>query len=87
MNKLEMLRKDIDECDNAITSAYVERLKLVEQVASYKKDSNVEVLSSNRETEILNRLMENSGEYKNDVKYLYQYIMKYSREKQSELIK
>ncbi len=84
MNELERLRKEIDNLDKIIVSAYVERLNVVKSIGEYKKNNNVKVLDSNRENEVLKKVCENAGEYKDDVINLYKYIMDYSKKKQSE---
>lgn len=54
-NKLDSLRKQIDETDEKILEILSSRMKLVEQIGQYKKDNSVTILQVNRWEEILNK--------------------------------
>ena len=86
MSKLDDIRCEIDACDRLICDAYVRRLKLVEQVADYKKNNNVQILNTSREAEVIENVLAFSGEYKDDVKSLFEFIMNSSKDKQSDII-
>lgn len=77
---LEQLRAEIDAVDDRLTEAYLERLKLVEQVAEYKRTHDVGIEHSGREEAIFRRLTEKFGEeYETDIRYLYADIINYSK--------
>lgn len=52
MNELELLRKQIDDIDNELCSLFEKRMKIAKIIGNYKKNNNIEVLDSNRESEI-----------------------------------
>lgn len=87
MDELDRLRIEIDKCDDIISSVYINRIALVEEVAQYKSDNNINILNSNRELSILNRVSNNNDKYKEEVKSLYEFIMKCSRNIQHNSIK
>lgn len=77
---LEQLRAKIDEVDDRLTAAYLERLELVGQVAEYKRTHDVGIEHSGREEEILARLSEKFGaEFEDAIRYLYANIINYSK--------
>lgn len=55
VNKLESLRKEIDDIDEKLLETLSNRMKLVEQIGQYKKDNSVTILQVNRWEEILNK--------------------------------
>ena len=52
MSELELLRKQIDDIDNELCSLFEKRMKIAKIIGNYKKNNNIEVLDSNRESEI-----------------------------------
>lgn len=84
MNELDNLRKEIDKCDDIIVEAYIKRLNLVEQVGEFKKKSNVNVLQTDREKQVLDRLCNKCEAKKDDIYALYTFIMDYSKKMQSK---
>lgn len=55
---LEDIRKGINECDLKIIEAFKERMKLVHDVALYKKENNLPIFDKNREDELIKRNLE-----------------------------
>lgn len=53
---LKEVRKLIDKCDDKIVDAYMERMKLVKEVAKIKKENKLPTLNSEREKEIIIRV-------------------------------
>ncbi len=51
-------RQRIDEIDDEMQKLFIERMKVVKQIAFEKKAKGLEVLNKERETEILTRLSE-----------------------------
>jgi len=54
-NKLEDLRKDIDQIDDEIFQHFATRMKLAEQIGEYKKENSVTILQVGRWEEIVNK--------------------------------
>lgn len=55
MNKLENARKEINRIDREIAKLFEERMKQVEDVIAYKRESNLEILDTGREKEVIER--------------------------------
>ena len=56
------IRNKIDEIDARIVNLFTDRLKIVEQVAEYKKANNLPVLDAERERQLLNKVSDMAGE-------------------------
>lgn len=56
-NKLEYLRRQIDEVDIFLLEYISKRLELVSKVGEYKKENNIPIIDSIREDEILSKKM------------------------------
>jgi chorismate mutase len=54
-DKLAELRNHIDKIDDLIIQKMAERMKIVEQIGSYKKENNITILQVNRWDEILRK--------------------------------
>ncbi len=59
---LEELRKEIDNIDDELAALFCRRMKVVSDVAEWKRKNNAAVFAGNREEEILRRVSENCGE-------------------------
>lgn len=59
--ELQQYRDRIDEIDAQIVSLFCERMKVVEDIAAYKKANNLPVLQTGRETQVLERVKELAG--------------------------
>ncbi len=57
-NKLNDLRKQIDEIDESILKLLEKRMKITDSVGEYKRAHNVAILQKGREDEIIRRLSE-----------------------------
>ena len=53
-----VLRQAIDEIDEKIMGLVNQRLSLAKQVGDYKKQGGIQITDSDREKEIMNRLLE-----------------------------
>lgn len=62
MNDLSTIREQINEIDNKIVELWKERMDACLSVAQYKKENNLPVLDSKRETELLNRIGNMAGD-------------------------
>lgn len=54
-DKLTELRNNIDKIDDLIIQKMAERMKIAEQIGTYKRDNNITILQVNRWDEILNK--------------------------------
>ncbi|MCC8423648.1 bifunctional 3-deoxy-7-phosphoheptulonate synthase/chorismate mutase type II [Mucilaginibacter sp. UR6-11] len=54
-DKLSELRNNIDKIDDLIIQKMAERMKIAEEIGTYKKDNNITILQVNRWDEILNK--------------------------------
>ena len=52
---LNMLRKQIDECDNDLIEVLAKRMRVAREIGTYKKEHNMTVLQTGRYNEILNK--------------------------------
>jgi chorismate mutase/prephenate dehydratase len=60
--ELSEFRKKIDEIDGPLLDLFLERMKLSGEIAEYKKANSMPILNKGREREILNGVMEKSGD-------------------------
>jgi chorismate mutase/prephenate dehydratase len=87
MDLLE-IRQRIDEIDNRLVELFVERMKITDEVAAYKKANGLPVLDRGREERILDKIALLAGEeFSSDAKELYERIFELSRAHQEELLK
>lgn len=62
MDKLNSLRKLIDEIDNKLLDLIKSRMEIVVEIGNVKKDNNAEVVDEKREQEIYDRLVSKAKE-------------------------
>lgn len=55
MNELEQIRLQIDHIDQQMASLFEQRMKVVQQIVSYKKQHNLPILDISREKDILQK--------------------------------
>ncbi len=78
------LRNRIDCADDALMQAYIERTKLVNDIAEYKKRHNLPILNADREQQVYDRLVAKFGEeYSRDIYSLYSGIINISKLRQA----
>ena len=88
--KINILRKEIDEIDNKLIELLSERMKVSNKIAQIKKESNISVLQINRWNKLLLDRMEYAdikGISGNFVKEIFELIHKESVKLQDEIIK
>jgi chorismate mutase/prephenate dehydratase len=56
-----VLRQAIDEIDEKIMELINQRLSLAKQVGDFKKQGGIQIIDSDREKEIMNRLLEKNN--------------------------
>ncbi len=77
MGELDRLRKEIDEIDNKILDLLNKRTNIVIEIAQIKRNENAKFYSPERESQILERLIQlNKGPFPNDtLKVIYKEIL------------
>lgn len=82
---LKKQRQEIDRIDQEIISLLEARLDVVNEVVGIKEQENIEVLDSDREKKILDKVGATviNKEYAPVIKELYQEMMRVSKEYQS----
>ena len=81
---LQQCRSRIDRIDEELVALFCERMKVVEDVAAYKKAINLPVLQTDREAQVLERVSRLAGpEYGKYAEALYISIMNISKSRQN----
>ena len=55
-NPLDTFRTEINDIDEELLSLLIKRMKISIKVGEYKKQNQLEILNSNRENEVIERL-------------------------------
>ena len=55
-NPLDTFRTEINDIDEELISLLIKRMKISIKVGEYKKQNKLEILNSNRENEVIERL-------------------------------
>ena len=86
MNKLEELRKQIDEIDAQIAVLFEKRMHVANEIGEYKKENNLPVLDTQRELEVISKNLENIKDesLKEHYKELLEKLMSLSKDYQSK---
>ena len=84
MNKINLLRKEIDRIDSQLINLLDQRFDLCIEIGQIKKETSSEVLNQNREIEILERLSKQT-KHQGMVKHIWPYIMAFSKYLQKNL--
>ncbi len=89
MNKLEEARSIINEVDKEMIILFKKRMNASKMVAEYKKDNNLNVLDSSRESFIIEKNINLLNDKELEEYYLifFQGVLKASKDYQSDLIK
>jgi len=84
---LEELRKRIDKIDDEMARLFTERLAVTEEIALVKKEKNLPVQNSRRESDIIDRLAKgHEDELSEYITILFTAIFEISRAQQSKII-
>lgn len=85
---LKKIRNQIDKIDTKIVKAFEQRMTIVDKVATYKIENNMEILDSSREKAVIDRAVyKTDNEYlKPYIPYLYSTVMSISKQHQRNLI-
>ena len=77
---LQDIRGQLDQIDNQLIGLFARRMRLVSDVAAYKKENGLPILDSGRERQIINRVSLAAGEdLEHYAKLLYQTLFSVSR--------
>ncbi|MCL2528832.1 MAG: chorismate mutase [Coriobacteriia bacterium] len=79
------IRNRIDAVDERILEAFIERMRLSEEVAEYKQRNALPLENIAREQEVLQKVKENSGKYGLYAQELFSTLIKLSKDQQQEL--
>jgi chorismate mutase len=80
MDQITLLRKEIDIIDDNIIKLLNERVMISKNIGKIKKYNNINIICSNRENEIIDRLASNSYILpKNDILLIYNNIFNISK--------
>ena len=60
-SQIDLLRRAIDQIDDQIMELINQRLSLAKQVGDFKKQGGIQITDSDREKEIMNRLLETNN--------------------------
>lgn len=85
-DKLNELRKRIDEVDAKICKLIQERMKITYEVGRYKSDNHSKVYDRNREDKKITHIKAICEEYPEEISEIYKLIMQISRFDQYKLI-
>ncbi len=55
MNKLDVLRKEIDIIDDEMRILFEKRMMVVREIGKYKKENNMPIFNPDREIDIINK--------------------------------
>ena len=87
MSDLNELRKEIDRIDDEIIKNFIMRLEVSKKVAQYKAEKNMEVLQSDREREINEKIKRKAPEgYEAHFVKLFDCILEISKNVQAEMV-
>ena len=82
---LETLREQIDTVDDKMLALFLERMRIGEQIAAYKKENALPVLNKAREREVLARVQATAGDLEPYAYQLFTMLMEMSKARQTEL--
>ena len=83
--EIEQIREQIDAVDGQLLQLFLERMRLGEEVAAYKKAHNLPVLNKAREREILARVQAEAGDMEPYAYQLFTTLIALNKVRQTEL--
>ena len=63
MDEIQQLRKKIDDIDERILKALIERVKICRKIGQVKKKNGLQIRDGSREDEVYNRVKERAVEF------------------------
>lgn len=88
MEKLDHLREEINEIDEALVKLFKKRMEMVTQVANYKIENSMKILDKTREEQIINKHLDGVEDkvLKGNLKEFLEDLMSISRKTQKDII-
>jgi chorismate mutase/prephenate dehydratase len=88
VDDISSMRGEIDSIDEKLVELFEKRMEIVLRVAKYKRDNNMEVADSSRESEVIKKSVKRLQDkrFEKSLKYFMEYIMKLSRDMEHELM-
>jgi len=83
--EINEIRSRIDEVDERLLEAFLERMRLAEEIAEYKQQNKLPLVNEAREQEVLQKMQEHSGEYAQYTHEFFSTLIEISKERQREL--
>jgi len=80
------IRSRIDEVDERLLEAFIERMRLAEEVAAYKQHNELPLVNEAREQAVLQKVRENSGAYALYAQEFFSTLIKLSKDRQLEIL-
>lgn len=84
MAELKELRRGIDAVDEQMIRLFVERMRLSDAVAQYKRENALPIQNVQREREILDWAQREGGEYGSYARELFAALIELSKARQQE---
>ena len=85
--ELNEIRERINNLNDEMLALFMERMKLSEAVAAYKKEHKLPILDNTREREILAEMIQKGGaEYETYIYQFFNTLMNLSKARQSEIL-
>lgn len=85
MNELLKYRREIDLIDIELKQLFLKRMNIIKKITEYKRENNIDITDSTRETELFNMLLTDIND--NDKKYYKEFlsnIIKISKDYQKD---
>lgn len=85
MKDLNEARLKLNDIDDKIKILFIERMKVIKDIAIYKKENNLPIFDAKREEEMKERLSKDTGELKEHYLELLSTILKESKKFQEKI--
>ncbi len=86
MRNLDEIRPDIDQVDRKLKELFLQRMQLVHEVGSYKKEKNLPVKNHGREESLIAAKLENLSQYREETQAFFRNLIAVSCDYQDKLI-
>jgi chorismate mutase len=83
--EIEKLRKDIDQLDDDLLNILSKRKQIAKEIGKIKKKKGTDILDSDRESELIKRVMGKSADLgldEDNVKLIFEMILEDSKKEQ-----
>lgn len=84
---LDKYRKDINEIDEKLSELFQERLRIIEKIALYKKENNIEIYDKTREEQVVIKALNTlkDEKFSDEIKEFFKSMMDISKEYQKKI--